>query len=54
MEEIRKQIALHLPALPKVRMTPLLADAIAFALLGGGGYAALRVMDLLFKALGVD
>ena len=54
MEEIRKQAAIRLPALPKLKMTPLMADAIAFAVLGGGGYAALRLMGLLFKLCGVD
>ena len=54
MEEIRKHSAVCLPSVPKPRMTPLLADAIAFAVLGGGGYAALRLMDLLFRLAGVD
>ena len=54
MEEIRKQTAIRIPSLPKMKMTPLLADAIAFAVLGGGGYAALRLMGLLFRLCGVD
>ena len=33
MEEIRKHSAVCLPSVPKPRMTPLLADAIAFAVL---------------------
>ena len=52
MEEIRKRIALRLPALPKPRRTPLLEDAAAFAILAVGGYGALRLMDLLFRVLG--
>ena len=61
MEEIRKQAVLRLPAFPQpervkalLRRRPLAADALAFAVLGGGGYAALRLMGLLFRALGVD
>ncbi len=52
MEEIRKRIALRLPALPKPRRTPLLEDVAAFAVLAVGGYGALRLMDLLFRVLG--
>ena len=54
MEEIRKTAALRMPALPKVKRTPLLTDAIAFAALGGGGYLALRLMGLVFRLCGVD
>ena len=53
MEEIRKRTALRLPVLPKPRRTPLLEDAAAFAVLAVGGYGALRLMDLLFRVLGV-
>jgi hypothetical protein len=53
MDEIRKLTVKGLPTLPKIRRTPLLEDAVAFAVLGGGGYLALRGMDLLFRALGV-
>ena len=53
MEETRKDFALRLPALPKLRRTPLLEDAAAFAVLAVGGYGALRLMDLLFRVLGV-
>ena len=54
MEEIRKNVALRLPALPKLRRTPLLADAAAFAALCGGGYLALQLLGLVFRVLGVD
>ena len=54
MEEIRKAFAPYLPALPRLRRTPLLENAAAFVLLGGGGYAALRLMGLLFRLCGVD
>ncbi len=54
MEEIRKRFSVRLPALPRLRRTPLLEDAFAFAVLGGGGYLALRLMELLFRAAGVD
>ena len=53
MEELKRQAALRLPALPKLRKTPLLTDAAAFAVLGAGGYLILRLADLLFRALGV-
>ncbi len=54
MEDIKKIFVLRLPALPRLRRTPLLEDAAAFVLLGGGGYAALRLMGLLFRLCGVD
>ena len=54
MEKIMKRIPIRLPAMPKLRRTPLMEDAAAFAILGGGGYIALRLMGLLFHALGVD
>lgn len=54
MEEIRKLFSVRLPVLPKMRRSPLLEDAFAFAVLGGGGYLALRMMGLLFHVLGVD
>ena len=54
MEEIRKSAALRLPALPKLQRTPLLEDAAAFVILGGGGYLALRLMGLVFRVLGVE
>ncbi len=53
MEEIRSKHAVRLSALPKPRRTPLLENAAALAVLTVGGYAALRLMDLLFRALGV-
>ena len=53
MEEIRKTASLRLPALPRVKKTPLLTDAFAFAVIGGGGYLALRLMDLVFQLCGV-
>ena len=53
MDEIKSKAALRLPPLPKPRRTPLLDGAAAFAVLGVGGYAALRLADLLFRALGV-
>lgn len=54
MDEIRKIAAPHPVSLPKLRRTPLLTDAAAFAVLGGGGYLALRIMNLLFHLCGVD
>ncbi len=54
MEEIRRKTAFRVPTLPKLRRTPMLENAAAFAALGLGGYGALRLMDLLFRALGVD
>ncbi len=54
MDEIRKLTAPRPLALPKLRRTPLLTDAVAFAVLGGGGYLALRLMGLLFRLCGVD
>ena len=56
MDELKTNAAPSLPALPrlpKLRRTPLLTDAIAFAALLGGGWAALWVMELLFRAVGV-
>ena len=56
MEELKTKAVLSLPALPKlprVRKTPLLADAAAFAVLLGGGYAALWIMEMLFRLVGV-
>ena len=40
MDEIKTKAPPRLPALPALQRTPLLADAAAFALLGGGGYLA--------------
>ena len=54
MDEIKPKAPLRLPALPALQRTPLLADAAAFALLGGGGYLALRIMGLVFRLCGVD
>ena len=54
MEELKRNAALRLPALPKMRRTPLLADAAAFAALGVGGYLALQLAGLVLRALGVD
>lgn len=54
MEAIRKAVALRLPALPRIRRTPLMESALAFAALGGGGYLALRIMGLLFRLCGVE
>ena len=53
MEELKTKTALSLPALPKIRRTPFLTDAVAFAALLGGGYAALWLMELLFRLAGV-
>ncbi len=53
MDEIKKRSAISLPALPTLRRTPLTESICAMLVLGGGGYAALRLMDLLFRALGV-
>ena len=53
MEEIKKACAFRVFLLPKLRRSPLLADAAAFAALAVGGYGALRLMDLLVRALGV-
>ena len=53
MEELKTKTALCLPALPKIRRTPFLTDAVAFAALLGGGYAALWLMELLFRLVGV-
>ena len=54
MEELKRSAALRLPALPKLKRTSMLEDAVAFAVLGGGGYLALRLAGLIFRALGVD
>ena len=54
MEEIRKIETARLPALPKLRRSPLLTDALAFVVLGGGGYLALRIMGLMFRLCGVE
>ncbi len=54
MDEIRIIAAPRTVSLPKLKRTPLLTDAAAFAVLGGGGYLALRLMDLLFRLCGVD
>ena len=54
MEAIRKVFAPRLPALStRLRRTPLLESAVAFAALGFGGWGALWLMELLFRALGV-
>ena len=56
MEELKTNAALPAPALPRrplVRRTPLLEGAVAFAALFGGGWAALWVMELLFRLAGV-
>ena len=52
MEELKPNAALPAPALPKLRRTPLLENAVALAALLGGGWAALWVMELLFRAVG--
>ncbi len=54
MDEIRIIAAPRTVSLPKLKRTPLLTDAAAFAVLGGGGYLALRLMGLLFRLCGVD
>lgn len=53
MDAIRKMFAPRLPALAKPRRAPLLESAVAFAALGFGGWGALWLMELLFRALGV-
>ena len=56
MEELKPNAALPAPARPLrplLRRTPRMTDAIAFAALFGGGWAALRVMELLFRLAGV-
>ena len=56
MEELKPNAALPVPARPllqKVRRSPFLTDAVAFAALLGGGWAALWVMELLFRLCGV-
>jgi len=52
MEELKNAHAPALPALPKLRRTPLLTDALAFAVLLGGGWGALRLADAIFHLLG--
>lgn len=56
MEELKTNAALPAPALsrrPLLRRTPLLEGAAALAALLGGGWAALWVMELLFRLVGV-
>jgi hypothetical protein len=56
MDELKTNTALPAPALPRqplLRRTPLLENAVAFAALLGGGWAALWVMELLFRLCGV-
>ncbi len=56
MEELKTKAVYSIPALPKLPKklkSPLLADAAAFAVLLGGGYAALWIMELLFRLVGV-
>ena len=53
MEEIRKEHIPALAALPKLKRTPLLENVLALAVLAGGGWAALWVMELLFRLVGV-
>ena len=56
MEELKTKAVYSIPALPKLPkrlQTPLLTDAAAFAVLLGGGYAALWIMELLFRLIGV-
>lgn len=58
MEEIRKETTLRVPAADlsvwkaRLRKSPMLENAVAFAALGLGGWAALWVMELLFRAVG--
>ena len=54
MEEIKRNTGLRLPALPKMHRSPLLRDAAVFTALGVGGYLALQLAGLGFRALGVD
>ena len=54
MEEIKRNTGLRLPALPKMRRSPLLLNAAVFTALGVGGYLALQLAGLVFRALGVD
>ncbi len=53
MEEIRKRALFRLFPSVRLRRTPLLENAAAFAVLAVGGYGALRLVDLLLRALGV-
>jgi len=55
MDELKPKAAPlpALPKLPKLRRSPLLTDAVAFAALLGGGWAALWGMELLFRLVGV-
>ena len=56
MEELKTKAVLPAPALPRrpsLRRTPLLENAVALAALLGGGWAALWVMELLFRLCNV-
>jgi len=56
MEELKPNAALPTPALPKrplLRRTRLTENAVAFAALFGGGWAALWCMELLLRLCGV-
>ena len=53
MDEITRTRAAALPRVPRLKRTPVAENAVAFAVLAGGGYAALRLVGLLFRALGV-
>ena len=55
MDELKPNAVLPAPALPrlpKVHRTRLTENAVAFAALFGGGWAALWAMELLFRLVG--
>ena len=56
MDELKTNTALPAPARTFrtiLHKSPLMTDAVAFAALLGGGWAALWVMELLFRLCGV-
>ncbi len=53
MEEIKRQAAFRLPVRPARKRGPMLENAAALAVLSIGGYLAIRLADLVFRALGV-
>ncbi len=54
MDEIKRVAHTEPLRMEKLLQTPAAVDALAFAALLGGGYAALRVMGLLLRLFGVD